>query len=67
MGFANIDLPQIAVVGAQSAGKSSVLENLVREPLLEALPLFVLLSHRLAWQRSLRVGMACLLLSVWTG
>mmetsp|Transcript_10305 Transcript_10305/g.23506 ORF Transcript_10305/g.23506 Transcript_10305/m.23506 type:complete len:760 (+) Transcript_10305:14-2293(+) len=34
VGFASIDLPQIAVVGSQSSGKSSVLESIVGRSLL---------------------------------
>ena len=34
MGFSSIDLPQICVVGAQSSGKSSVLESLVGKDFL---------------------------------
>ena len=33
-----IDLPQIAVVGSQSSGKSSVLENIVGRDLYEESP-----------------------------
>ena len=34
VGLTSIDLPQITVVGAQSAGKSSVLENIVGKQFL---------------------------------